>query len=78
MAGKKSWVITTDGPGALAAVAKAVRASGGQVQSQLNELGVLVARGSATQARAWAALAGVADVAADSSVDIGPPGADPS
>ena len=77
-AGKTSWVITTRSPGALPAVAQAVRSVGGQVQSQLDELGVLVAQGSAAQARAWGKLAGVADVAADSSVDIGPPGADPA
>ena len=78
MAGKTTWVITTDGVGSLAAVAKAVQASGGAVQSRLDELGVLVAQGSAAQARGWRTLAGVADVAADSGVDIGPPGADPS
>ena len=55
-----------------------LRASGGKVQNTLHELGVLIAQGSAAQAKAWRALPGVASVAADSNVDIGPPDAEVS
>ncbi len=75
MAKATTWVVTTGGPQALAAVERAVAAAGGTVSSKLGELGVLIVQGTAAQAKAWRKLPGVVEVAADSNVDIGPPDA---
>ena len=73
-----TWVITTSGQPPLAEVRRTVLQVGGALQSSLDELGVLLVQGSATQAAAWRKLVGVVAVEADHAVDIGPPGGDPA
>ena len=75
MTALSTWVITASGPAPLAGLVKAVQAGGGTVQSNLGELGVLIAQGTAAQARAWRNLPGVAAVEADREVNVGPPDA---
>lgn len=78
MASTSTWVITTDGSHPLAHVSSAVAQAGGQVQSSLSEVGILVANGTAAQAARWRKLPGVAAVEADQPIDIGPPGSAPT
>lgn len=73
-----TWVITTSGRPPLAEVRRTVLQVGGALQSSLDELGVLVVQGSATQAAAWRKLTGVVAVEAEQAVDVGPPGGDPA
>ena len=73
-----TWVITTSGQPPLAEVRRTVLQVGGALQSSLDELGVLLVQGSATQAAAWRKLAGVVAVEAEQAVDVGPPGGDPA
>jgi hypothetical protein len=73
-----TWAITTSGQPSLAEVRRTVLQVGGALQSSLDELGVLLVQGSATQAAAWRKLAGVVAVEAEQAVDVGPPGGDPA
>lgn len=73
-----TWAITTSGQPPLAEVRRTVLQVGGSLQSSLDELGVLLVQGSATQAAAWRKLAGVVAVEAEQAVDVGPPGGDPA
>jgi len=78
MAKQDTWVITAAGTQTLAQLARAITAAGGTVESQLDQIGLLVVQGSAAQAKVWRTLPGVAAVEADTKVDIGPPGSEPS
>lgn len=77
MAKASTWIVTGDGSQPAKALAQALQDAGATPKSTLDALGIVVVLGSASQARAWRRLPGVAAVEADAAIDIGPPGSDP-
>ena len=69
-----TWIITASGERPVAEVVADLRKAGLVVGSLLAEIGVITGQCTQAQAAALRKVAGVADVAPDAPVDIGPPG----
>ena len=69
-----TWIITATGERPVSELVAALRKAGLVVGTVMAEIGVITGRCSKAQAAALRKLPGVADVAADAPVDIGPPG----
>lgn len=69
-----SWIVTVASGHAGADVAAALAKAGFKVETTLGEIGVITGRCAAQKVAALRQLAGVADIAADQPVDVGPPG----
>lgn len=78
MSSEPEWIVTLAPGSAPAAVARALRQAGFQVEQVLDEIGCITGRASAAVADAARRVPGVDDVAGSGPVDIGPPGAEPS
>jgi hypothetical protein len=78
MAAHKQWIVTLSGDRPAAEVRQALSEHGFEVDQALEEIGVLTGRSDDATADKARGVSGVADVAADSSIDIGPPDADPT
>ncbi len=78
MSSQPEWIVTLAPGSTPAAVARALRQAGFQVEQVLGEIGCITGRASAAVAEAARRVPGVDDVAGSGPVDIGPPGADPS
>jgi len=76
MAKQKHWVVTASAKRPLRAIAKDLRDAGLQDVRVLKEVGVVTGKASDTVVPKLRKVAGVADVAADVPVDVGPPGSD--
>ncbi len=73
MSDKPTWIITASGDRPVADVAADLRKAGLVVSGLMAEIGVITGQCSKAQAAALRKVAGVADVAPDAPVDIGPP-----
>jgi len=71
---RPTWIVTVVPGHPLPALTSALAQAGFEVGEVLDAIGVITGRGTAAVAHALRALPGVADVAADGGVDIGPPG----
>ena len=74
MPDKHTWIITASGERPVADVVADLRKGGLVVGNLMAEIGVVTGQCTAAQAKALRKVAGVADVAPDAPVDIGPPG----
>ena len=74
MPDKPTWIVTTSGERPLAEVAAALTKVGFDVGAVLAEIGVITGRCAKGKVAALRALPGVAEVAPDAPVNIGPPG----
>ena len=74
MAEQKQWVVTLSRERPLSDVRRELEGAGFEVDQVLEEIGVVTGRSDEACAEKLRALAGVADVAADRPIDIGPPG----
>ena len=72
MSDKTTWIITASGDRPVAELVTDLRKAGLVVSSMLTEIGVITGRCTKAQAAALRKVAGVADVAPDAAVDIGP------
>lgn len=70
-----NWVVTTSGEKPLREVAKALERKGFEVAQVLEEVGCITGSASNEVAQEVRAVAGVADVAPEQPIDIGPPDA---
>ena len=73
MSDKTTWIITASGDRPVAELVTDLRKAGLVVSSMLTEIGVITGRCTEAQAATLRKVAGVADVAPDAAVDIGPP-----
>lgn len=74
MAEKSKWVITTSGKRPVGDVKKDLVKAGLKISEELHEIGVIIGVSDEAVAKKVRALDGVADVAKEGRVDIGPPG----
>ena len=75
MAKKKRWIVTTSGNRTLSDVKKNLSEAGFTVDQVLDEIGCITGSASDTVAKKLQVIPGVADVSAETSIDIGPPDA---
>ena len=75
MAKSKRWVVTTSGDRPLSDVTKDLAESGFAVGEVLDEIGCVTGAGDDKIAEKLRAIPGVADVAPEDVIDIGPPDA---
>ena len=75
MAKKKSkaWVVTVSGDRSLADVTKDMKKAGFDVDQALDQIGVVTGRSDDAVAGKVRKIRGVADVAAEAPIEIGPP-----
>jgi hypothetical protein len=76
MAQRRTWIVTLSGDRKAAEVKRDLAAAGLSVGEVMEAIGVITATGDEAAAGRARAVAGVADVAPDTTVDIGPPGSD--
>lgn len=76
MTGRRTWIVTLSGDRAAGEVKRDLAAAGLSVGEVMEAIGVITATGDEAAAGRAREVAGVADVAPDTSVDIGPPGSD--
>ena len=69
-----TWIITATGERPMPELVAGLRKAGLVVSTVMAEIGVITGRCSKAQAAALRKMPGVADVAPDAPVDIGPPG----
>ncbi len=74
MAGVRKWVVTTSGQRPLADVQAELEQNGFAVENSLAEIGILTGSGDDETIDRLRGIDGVADVAPDTPIDIGPPG----
>jgi hypothetical protein len=74
MTQKKNWIITTSPNRKVRDVAKKLQAAGFTVGRVNDAIGSISGSADDRVAKALRSIEGVADVSADSAVDIGPPG----
>jgi len=72
------WIVTTSAERTIAQVTAEIGKAGLRVGEVMAEIGVITVHGSASAARKLKGRPGIADIAPDGPVDIGPPGTDPS
>ena len=70
---KPTWIITASGERPVAELLVDLRKAGLMVSSLLAEIGIITGQCTPAQAATLRQVAGVADVAPDAPVDIGPP-----
>lgn len=75
MATNSSWVVTTSGERPLEAITTELKQQGFAVEQVLGEIGCITGKASPDVANKLRQVAGVADVAPESGIDIGPPDA---
>lgn len=75
MATNTSWVVTTSGERPLEAIAAELKQQGFAVEQVLGAIGCITGKASPAVAKTLRRVAGVADVAAEAGIDIGPPDA---
>ena len=68
------WIVTASGERPLAQVAAALRKGGFAVDEVMDAIGVISGRCAEAKVAALRRVAGVADIAPSTSVDVGPPG----
>ena len=78
MAEMSDWVVTIDGTLPPSAVKAALVKAGFSALQVMDMIGVITGKANAAAARRARALPGVADVARDATIGIGPPGSDPT
>lgn len=71
---RQQWIVTLRGDRPLAEVRKDLGASGFEIDQVLEEIGVLTGTADGEAVAKLRALAGVADVAPNTDIHIGPPG----
>jgi hypothetical protein len=74
MSKTKSWVITASGERAFSEVANDLKKAGFKVGQALEEIGVFTGDADDAAVKKLKKVRGVADVAPDEKIDIGPPG----
>jgi hypothetical protein len=74
-AAAKAWVVTLTPDTATGPASAALSRAGLQVDQVLQEIGVITGQGAATLGAALRRVPGVADVAEQAAIDIGPPDA---
>ena len=74
MADEKRWVVTLSSDRPAGEVRKDLAEAGFAVDQLLGEIGVITGRCSDAVAGKARAIAGIADIAPDLPIDIGPPG----
>lgn len=74
MSKTRRWVITASGERAFSEVADDIRKAGFKVGEALEEIGVFTGDADDAAVAKLRKLRGVADVAPDEDIDIGPPG----
>jgi hypothetical protein len=70
-----NWIITTDGDRPVADIARELAQAGLESQQVLGEIGCILGSADERCLPQLAAVRGVIDVAPDTGIDIGPPGA---
>jgi hypothetical protein len=75
MATNTGWVVTTSGERPIEAVVADLKQQGFAVEQTLSEIGCITGKASAGVAGKLRQVAGVADVAPEFGIDIGPPDA---
>ena len=78
MAEQKQWVVTLSNERPAGDIRKALEAAGFEVDQVMDEIGVVTGRSDEAAAKKLRDLPGVADVAGDHAIDIGPPDSDPT
>lgn len=73
MAASPTWIVTLAGDRPAAEVAAALAKAGFSATSVMAEIGVITGRCPAAKVARLRTIAGVADIAADAPVDVGPP-----
>jgi hypothetical protein len=69
-----TWIVTTSGQRPLAEVAADLKKAGFEIGTVMNEIGIITGRAAPAKVDALRKTEGVADIAADREIDIGPPG----
>ncbi|MFD9669822.1 hypothetical protein ACFWAY_51155 [Rhodococcus sp. NPDC059968] len=67
------WIVTTSQDRPITPIAKDLSDAGFDIDSMLEEIGVIVGSADVGLAQRLRAIAGVVDVSPESSIDIGPP-----
>lgn len=75
MSKRKQWVITLNDAAGVADAKRAIADAGFEIDTSLDEIGVITGAGDDDVAEQLRGLSGVADVAEDAPIDIGPPDA---
>jgi hypothetical protein len=70
----RDWVITTSGDRSIEEIAGELARCGFQVDQVLSEVGLITGRATEDAVAKARKVAGVADVSANVSIDVGPPG----
>jgi hypothetical protein len=73
---RKTWIVTLTGDRPVGEVRKALVAAGFNVEQVLEAIGSITGKGTAATAAKLRRIKGVADVAPDHAVGIGPPDSD--
>ena len=76
MSKTSKWVVTSSGKRPLAAIRKDLLDAGFKVDQAMEEIGVITGNSDEAVAKKLRQVDGVADVAADDNIDIGPPDSD--
>ncbi len=76
MPDNKSWIVTTSGDRPIDDIAKDLKAAGFNVGQVLDTIGSITGAAGEETIRKVRSIAGVADVAPDIPVDVGPPDSD--
>ena len=75
MADKKKWVVSISGDRPINEVKKKLTEAGFAVEQVLDEIGSITGSAGDSVAKSVRSIPGVADVAPETSIDIGPPDA---
>lgn len=78
MAERKTWIVTLSGERPAAAVRRDLAEAGFAVGAVLDAIGVITGEADAKAVAKARKIKGVASVAEDTEVGIGPPGSDPT
>jgi len=70
----RNWVVTLAAGDDAAKVASSLERAGFEIDQQMSEIGVITGRSNHEVAERARNLPGVADIAPESPIDIGPPG----
>lgn len=70
---QQRWIVTTSGDRPAAAIAEDLARAGFRIEQTLGEFNVLIGRADQSRLNDLRSVPGVADVAADAPIDIGPP-----
>ena len=76
MAKTSKWVVTSSGKHPIATLRKQLTDAGFKIEQAMDEIGVITGHSDEAVAEKIRGLHGVADVAPDQEIDIGPPDSD--